>query len=47
MEEIDEGFKVDPDAWALIMTGAGDKAFSAGADLDEAIGAGISGEVKR
>ena len=28
-----EGFKADDDAWVAILTGAGDQAFSAGADL--------------
>jgi len=46
MEEIEEEFKADPDAWVLIMTGAGDKSFSAGADLDEVIGKATSAEVK-
>ena len=46
MERIEEEFKADPDAWVLIMTGAGDRSFCAGADLDEAIGAVTSAEVK-
>ena len=46
MEQIEEEFKADPDAWVLIMTGAGDRAFSAGADLDDVIGAATSGEFK-
>ena len=46
MEEIEEEFKADLDAWVLIMTGAGEKSFSAGADLDEVIGKATSAEVK-
>jgi len=46
MDEIDEEFQADPDAWVLIMTGAGDRSFSAGADLEEAIGKATSAEVK-
>ena len=30
-------FRDDPDAWAAIITGAGDKAFSAGADLKKLV----------
>jgi enoyl-CoA hydratase/carnithine racemase len=35
-KEMDEAFNdlaADPDAWVAILTGAGDKAFSAGNDL--------------
>jgi len=46
MERIDDEVSADPDAWVLIITGAGDKAFCAGADLQEAIGAATSGEHK-
>src|SRR5437016_12011703 len=28
-----DGFAADPDAWVAILTGAGDRAFSAGNDL--------------
>ena len=35
-EAIDE-FKNDPDLWVLIVTGAGDRAFCAGADLGSTI----------
>ena len=42
-DKIEDEFVADDDAWVLIMTGAGDKAFSAGADLSEAIGAATSG----
>jgi len=31
--EVWSGFKNDPDAWVAILTGAGDRAFSAGNDL--------------
>jgi enoyl-CoA hydratase/carnithine racemase len=37
-----EGFKADDDAWVAILTGAGDQAFSAGADL-VAMSAALSG----
>jgi len=33
MDEAFEDFSQDPDAWVAIVTGAGDKAFSAGNDL--------------
>ncbi|NQT48464.1 MAG: enoyl-CoA hydratase/isomerase family protein [Chloroflexi bacterium] len=42
-DKIEDEFVADDDAWVLIMTGAGDKSFSAGADLSEAIGAATSG----
>jgi len=45
-DDIDEEFQADPDAWVLIMTGAGDRSFSAGADLVEAIGETTSADVK-
>ena len=37
-----EDFKADDDAWVAILTGAGDQAFSAGADL-VAMSAALSG----
>jgi enoyl-CoA hydratase len=46
MERIDDEVSVDPDAWVLIITGAGDKSFCAGADLEETVGVATSGEVK-
>jgi enoyl-CoA hydratase/carnithine racemase len=42
MKEAFEGFKADDDAWVAILTGAGDQAFSAGADL-VAMAAALSG----
>jgi enoyl-CoA hydratase len=30
-----DGFDADPDVWAVVLTGAGDRAFSAGIDLKE------------
>jgi enoyl-CoA hydratase len=45
-EKIEDEFVADDDAWVLIMTGAGDVAFSAGADLQEAIGAATSEGMK-
>jgi len=41
-----EDFKRDDEAWVLIITGAGDKAFSVGADLKEVIASVVSGEIK-
>ncbi len=38
-----EDFRDDPDTWVLIMTGAGDRAFSAGADLKEMAQRGAGG----
>ena len=35
MNEIMADFRDDPDLWVGIVTGAGDKAFSAGADIKE------------
>ena len=35
LEKAFNEFAVDPDAWVAILTAAGDKAFSAGADLKE------------
>jgi enoyl-CoA hydratase len=37
LDEAFEEFTNDPDLWVAILTGAGDKAFSAGMDLKEAI----------
>jgi len=33
--EVFDAFEADPDLWVAIITGAGDKAFSAGADLKQ------------
>ncbi len=33
LDEVWSGFEADPDLWVAIVTGAGDKAFSAGNDL--------------
>src|SRR5512137_2265531 len=46
MDEIDEEFQADPDGWVLIMTGAGDKSFCAGADLSATIGKATDAAVK-
>ncbi|MXY86181.1 MAG: enoyl-CoA hydratase/isomerase family protein, partial [Chloroflexi bacterium] len=37
MREAIEEFKRDPDLWVLIVTGAGERSFSAGADLSSTI----------
>lgn len=42
MKEVFEAFKADDDAWVAILTGAGEQAFSAGADL-VAMAAALSG----
>jgi enoyl-CoA hydratase/carnithine racemase len=42
LKQAFEDFKADDDAWAAILTGAGDQAFSAGADL-VAMSAALSG----
>lgn len=46
LEEASQDFNNDPDSWVLILTGAGDKAFCAGADLKKLIPAMTSGEMK-
>jgi enoyl-CoA hydratase len=46
MEAREEEFTADSDAWVLILTGAGDKAFCTGADLDSAIGEATKAETK-
>jgi enoyl-CoA hydratase/carnithine racemase len=38
LNRIFDAFEADPDQWVAIITGAGDKAFSAGQDLKEAQG---------
>jgi len=35
LSEVLDDFRLDPDVWIAIITGAGDKAFSAGADLKD------------
>jgi enoyl-CoA hydratase len=45
IDEIAAAFADDADAWALVITGAGDKAFCAGADLKEAIPSFAGGAV--
>lgn len=35
LAEVWNDFRIDPDVWVAIVTGAGDKAFSAGADLKD------------
>ncbi|MET0362082.1 MAG: acetyl-CoA acetyltransferase [Sphingobium sp.] len=40
LDEIFNAYEADPDLWVAILTGAGDKAFCAGADLKEAARAG-------
>jgi len=45
IDELAAAFADDPDAWALIITGAGEKAFCAGADLKEAIPSFAGGAV--
>jgi len=46
MSRLEDQFIADTDAWVLILTGAGDKSFSAGADLAEGVGGMLSGEIK-
>jgi enoyl-CoA hydratase len=46
MERIEDEVSADPNAWVLIITGAGDKSFCAGADLEESVGIATSGKVK-
>ena len=41
-----EDFRRDDEAWVLIITGAGDKAFSVGADIKSVITSVASGETK-
>lgn len=40
LAEVMDGFATDPDQWVAIVTGAGDKAFSAGNDLKYQAGGG-------
>lgn len=43
--EASEDFNSDPDSWVLVLTGAGEKAFCAGADLKTLIPAITSGAI--
>lgn len=45
LTRLESEFKEDPEAWVLILTGAGDKAFCAGDDLDEGVGGVTSGRI--
>jgi enoyl-CoA hydratase len=42
LERIVISTEADPDIWAVILTGAGDRAFCAGADLKEVAAGGLS-----
>ncbi|MBM3133581.1 MAG: enoyl-CoA hydratase/isomerase family protein [Chloroflexi bacterium] len=47
VRRLEGEFTADPDAWVLILTGAGDKAFCAGDDLgEEGVGGATSGTIK-
>lgn len=46
LARLEGQFNSDADAWVLILTGAGDKTFCAGADLAEGVGGVLSGEIK-
>ena len=46
IDEASQDFNNDPDRWVLILTGAGDKAFCAGADLKSTIPAMTGGTLK-
>ena len=46
MTRLENEFIADPDAWVMILTGAGDKAFCSGDDLEEGVAAVTSGELK-
>jgi len=41
LDEVFNAYEADPDLWVAILTGAGDKAFCAGADLKGGVGAAI------
>ncbi len=41
-----EDFRDDDDSWVMIITGAGDKAFSVGADLKSVISSVVAGETE-
>lgn len=43
MEEVFDAFEADPDQWVCVLTGAGDKAFSAGNDLKHTAAGGERG----
>ncbi|MDY6808735.1 MAG: acetyl-CoA acetyltransferase [Actinomycetota bacterium] len=42
LDEIFDAYFADPELWVAILTGAGDKAFSAGNDLAQTSGAGLA-----
>ena len=44
MDAAFDDFNSDPDLWVAILTGAGDKAFTAGMDLKEALPSLAEGE---
>ena len=46
LTRLENEFNDDPEAWGLILTGAGDKAFCAGDDLDAVVGGVTSGKIK-
>ena len=46
LTRLENEFNEDPEAWGLILTGAGDKAFCAGDDLDAGVGGVTSGKIK-
>jgi len=45
LSKLEHEFAADPDVWVLILTGAGEKSFCAGADLAEGVGGVLSGEI--
>jgi enoyl-CoA hydratase/carnithine racemase len=47
LEKVFDDFCADPDLWVAIVTGAGDRAFSAGNDLKYQAGAGASLEIPK
>lgn len=46
LSRLESEFINDVDAWVLILTGAGETTFCAGADLAEGVGGVLSGEIK-
>jgi len=42
LDAVFNAYEADPDLWVAILTGAGDKAFCAGADLKNAAGGGMA-----